>query len=340
MPRSRISIVGGGVAGLTLATTLDPSTYEVVLHEREPGRYGLGTTLGMWPSAQRVLRGLGLGSLLDAASDVSGGAIHDLAGHQLAAPPVPPLRLLGRRGLTEALDRAVPSTVRRVDGHVDDPGGLDADVVVGADGVHSAVRHHTWGAAGATRLTPTLAVRGLVEPGDEPYGEFWGPGALFGITPAPGDNTNWFCAFASDLGPRDVPLDDAVAVARGHFAAAAPPIRSVLDRLRPTTTLAQRIWLAPPLGSYRLGRTVLIGDAAHAMRPNLGHGACDALVDAWTLGRLLNRVGVERGVRGYDRRRLLPSQLSRAGSSLMSAIATTQRFAPARNALLRALPAA
>src|SRR5699024_4465510 len=257
----------------------------------------------------------------------------------LAAPPAgTPLRLVGRTDLMAALDGAVPATVRRVTGRVTDPDSLEADLVVGADGVHSIVRRHGWGAAGTTRLTPTLAVRGLVTPGDEPYGEFWGRGALFGITPVPGDRTNWFCAFDSDLGPRDVPLDRAMAAARDRFAGTAVPIRTVLHRLDPETTLAQRIWLAPPLGCYRLGRTVLIGDAAHAMRPNLGRGACEAMVDAWTLGRLLNRTDIESALRGYGRRRTVLSQLARTGSSMMSAIATTQRFPAARDALLRSLP--
>lgn len=339
MTRPRISIVGGGVAGLTLAATLDPTRYEVVLHEQAPGRFGLRTALGMWPSAQRVLQGLGLRSLLAAGSDVTGGALYDIDGNRLATPPVgTPLRLVGRTDLMAALDGAVPAAVRRTTGRVTDPDGLEAALVVGADGVHSIVRRHGWGAAGTTRLTPTLAVRGLVTPGDEPYGEFWGRGALFGITPVPGDRTNWFCAFASGLGPRDVPLDGAVAAAQERFAATAVPIRTVLHRLEPEATLAQRIWLAPPLGSYRLGRTVLIGDAAHAMRPNLGRGACDAMVDAWTLGRLLNRTDIESALRGYGRRRTVPSQLARAGSSVMSAIATTQRFSTIRDDLLRSLP--
>lgn len=338
MSRARISIIGGGVAGLALAATLDATAYDVTLHEQAPRRYGLATALGIWPSAQRVLRGLGLAPLLDTASEISGGAVHDLTGARLASPPVPPIRLVGRSQLTAALDRTVPATVRRVDTRVDDPRALDADLVVGADGVHSVVRRHVWGAAGSTRLTPTLAVRGLVQPGEEPYGEFWGAGALFGITPVPGGRTNWFCAFASTLGPRDVPLPTAIADARARFTSAAPAIGSVLDRIDPDATVAQRIWLAPALGSYSQGRYVLLGDAAHAMRPNLGHGACDALVDAWTLGRLLNRTGIVRALRGYEWRRVLPTQLARIGSSMMSAVATTTRFEHPRNAMLRSLP--
>lgn len=324
----RIAVVGGGIAGLAVAAGLDPSRHEVTLYEQQPGRHGIGTALGMWPQAQRALRSLHTDAVLDTATEVSGGALHSITGRVLARPPgTQALKLVSRSGLWRALDEAVPESVSRVTARVTEPGDLVADLVVGADGVHSRVRRAVWGPTSASVLTPMLAVRGLVTPSaTDSYGEYWGRGRLFGITPVPGHRTNWFCAFRSALGPREVPVTAGIQAARQRFATDAAAVRAVLDRLDPEQTVAQRIWLAPALRSYRRGRTVLIGDAAHGMAPNLGRGACESLVDAAVLASLLNQ---DRPLgdllRSYDRARVLPSQLARIGSSLMAALAT-RRF--------------
>ena len=70
----------------------------------------------------------------------------------------------------------------------------------------------------------------------------------------------------------------------GEFAG----IGRILMAATPGGTLVQRIWTAPPLERYARDGVVLVGDAAHAMTPNLGRGACEALIDAVTLADLLN----------------------------------------------------
>lgn len=324
----RVAIVGGGIAGLALAAGLDPAHHDVTVYERQPGRHGIGTALGMWPAAQQALRSLGAAGVLATASTVQGGALHSVTGRVIARPPgTQALSLVSRSGLWAALDAAVPDSVERIALQVDDPGDLTADLVVGADGVHSRVRRSIWGSSTASAVSSMLAVRGIVTPsGSDVYGEFWGRGRLFGITPVPGAATNWFCAFGSDLGPHRVALPAAVTAARLRFATDASAINDVLDRLDTQQTIAHRIWIAPALRSYHRGRTVLIGDAAHGMAPNLGRGACESLVDASVLARLLNTGGnLGALLRGYDRARVLPSQLARLGSSLMSRVAT-RRF--------------
>jgi len=321
----RIAIVGAGIAGLALAAGLDPRRHQVVLYEGAPGRHGLGTALGMWPAAQRALRSLDAASVLSTAATVRGGALHRIDGRVLARPPgTQALNLVSRAGLWSSLDAAVPDSVERIAQQVTDPGELDADLVVGADGVHSRVRRAVWGEAAASVATSLLAVRGLVAPAStDGYGEYWGRGRLFGITPVPGERTNWFCAFRSTLGPHAVPLPAALQAARQRFATDAPALTAVLDRIDEGQTLAHRIWIAPALRSYHRGRTVLIGDAAHGMAPNLGRGACESLVDAAVLAPLLNGGGdLDDLLQRYDRSRVPGSQLARFGSSVMARIAT------------------
>jgi 2-polyprenyl-6-methoxyphenol hydroxylase-like FAD-dependent oxidoreductase len=203
----------------------------------------------------------------------------------------------------------VPDSVHRVTGRVDTPDGLDADVVVGADGVHSITRRARWGPGSQARLTPYVAVRGVIDQrSDGRAQEYWGGGGLFGITPSPGDRTNWFASFRAELGPRSVDAGQALELARARYAAYPPLVRDLLASVDPEKTLAQRIWVAPRLRSYVRGRVVLVGDAAHAMTPNLGRGACEALIDAVTLADLLNSRAVPDVLAAYDRRRVAPTQ--------------------------------
>lgn len=353
-PRTRVTVVGGGIAGLALAGFLDPARFEVTVHEPAPERAGVGTALGMWPSAQRALRRLGASAVLDGAARVGEGAVCDVSGRPLVSLGGADRVLLVRRpALLDALEQAVPGSVHRVRSHVtaadlaevfarssaDEP---DAELLVGADGVHSAVRQRLLGAPAASRLTEVLAVRGLVSAlPDVGFGEHWGEGALFGVTPVSPGRLNWFCAYRSELGPRDVDVQLALDDARRRFAAFGPVPRAVLAAASTNDTLAQRISVAPPLRSYvRFGGhgappTVLVGDAAHAMMPNLGRGAGEALVDARVLGEALNTRSVPEALRHYNRQRLVPTQLSRAGSSAMAATAMTRRWAAPRDALLR-----
>ena len=96
----------------------------------------------------------------------------------------------------------------------------------------------------------------------------------------------------------------------------------------------QRVWTTPPLGSYVRGRVALIGDAAHAMTPNLGRGACEALVDAVTLAELLNSRPLEEALAAYNRARHLRTQALRWASSAVMRLALAERGQPTRDALL------
>lgn len=316
MRRRRIAIIGAGIGGLTLASALDGERFEVLLHEAQPERAGTGSALGLWGSARRVLRRLD--ALPDLGERPAEGALRRLDGRQVL-----PLRgggpvLVGRPALLGALERAVPQSVERVTGEVTDPATVDADLVVGADGVRSRVRGQVDPGAADRLGTPWLALRGIAEGRPDPatIGEYWGGGLLFGVAPMPGDRTYWFSTHRSDL---HEPLDLSAALeqARDEFrCAAAEPRRLLAEAGR--DTLATRLWVAPPLRSYARGRYVVIGDAAHAMTPNLGRGACSAIVDAATLASALND---GRDLRAWQLRRVPATQAARLGSAAIMRLA-------------------
>ncbi|CAH0125622.1 FAD-dependent urate hydroxylase [Arthrobacter sp. Bi26] len=164
-------------------------------------------------------------------------------------------------------------------------------------------------------------------------GEYWGRGQLFGIGPAAA-GTNWYAAFRSGARPGSLDVAAALAETRARYAGYSPGILEVLAAAVPQTSLVQRVWTTPPLCSYVRRRVALVGDAAHAMTPNLGRGACEALVDAVTLAELLNTRPVDEALRAYNRARLLRTQALRAASSGVMRLALAERGQPVRDALL------
>lgn len=333
--RRRVAIVGGGIGGLALAAALDPRRFAVTVYEAEPGRAGTGGGLVVWPSAIRALERLGAAKVLrDKGVSVVGG-IHTLEGRLLRGSPDLGLRVVGRPALLAALHAAVPSSVRIEAATIADPGALDADIVVGADGVRSVVRGVIDPARAQRLPTPYVALRGTlteaIAASDE--GEYWGPGALFGIVGVSDAGGYWFSTHRSDL-PEPLEVPDVVDEFRRHLGPGrAPVIERVLATAGPPTS-ATRMWLAPAMRRYVRGRYVVIGDAAHAMTPNLGRGACDAILDATSLADALAAGTLRR----WQARRLPVTQAARVGASLIMRTALLDRGHRTRDQLLHALP--
>jgi 2-polyprenyl-6-methoxyphenol hydroxylase-like FAD-dependent oxidoreductase len=330
-----VSIVGGGIAGLALAACLEQDRFQVTVYEKRPELPTVGTVLAMWPNAQRALARVGILGRARAVSPVLGsGSIRNAAGQPWVTVNGGELFGMSRVDLLGLLDSAVPGTVRRVAVQL---GALPGDegLVVGADGVHSMVRREVWGAGADARLMPCIAVRGTIAAPVNPdeVGEYWGRGDLFGIAASPG-GTNWYASWRSDLGPTGIDVERALDQARRRFAGHAPAIRQVLEAAVPGLSLAQRIWTTPALRSYVRGSAVLVGDAAHAMTPNLGRGACESLVDAVTLADLLNSLPQERALAAYNRQRRLPTRALSLGSAAMMRVALAEGAQPLRDRLL------
>lgn len=322
-----VRIIGGGIAGATLAAALDRPDWSVAVHERDPAASVLDTAFALFPQAMAALRSAGLGPAIETAGiRVDAARILTADDRPLARVPRLGAVMIGRAQLHAVLTAARPATTRLSPAEAVAPEALDADVLVGADGARSTVRSAVWGARSGPRKPALTVIRGVVDADLSAGGvtEYWGERMLVGITPLPGveassgRRTNWFAAFPEQRFSSVADGLDRLRAAARSFPA---PVAEVLAAAESDQTVISGIHVSRPLTSFVRGRTVLIGDAAHAMQPNLGRGACESICDAVALADLLNTHPPAEALGLYARRRRIAPQVIQRVASLASALA-------------------
>jgi 2-polyprenyl-6-methoxyphenol hydroxylase-like FAD-dependent oxidoreductase len=359
-------IVGGGIGGLAAAAGLHRRGWTVRVLERAPEFTEVGAGISLWPNAFTALATLGVPGPGEDRIGVAGG-LRDWRGRwivrmddtDLATRHTGSAVVAHRAELLAALLDRVPAECRmsgtavhgvRLDGRravVSYQGGeLEADLVVGADGMRSAVRASLWrggehtaeppvysGQTAWRMVLPRPAVRDVT--GVRAWAETWGPGGVFGLFPMSGDRVYCYATATVPAGG-----DGGLAELRERFRDWCDPIPRVLAAAAPEHVLRNDIHYLPRLRTYTHGPVVLLGDAAHAMTPNLGQGGCQALEDAATLSVLASGPDLAAALRRYDELRRPRTQelwkRSLQGGRLSHLVPAPARVA--RNAVLRALP--
>jgi 2-polyprenyl-6-methoxyphenol hydroxylase-like FAD-dependent oxidoreductase len=345
-------IVGGGIGGLASALALIKEGWQVEVLERAPEFTEAGAGLSLWPNALRALDALGVGEPVRGLAALEGqGGIRDAAGRWLSRTDTAelerrygPVAMIHRADLLAVLRAAVPAgalhplvtvTGVRPDGTVLHSGGESrADLVVGADGVRSVTRQSVWPDVPGRRYAGYTSWRTVSRPVPvAESSESWGRGERFGYAPLPDGRVYWFAVANAPEGARD----DGLAGLRRRFGGWHDPIPALLQAADPGAVLHHDLYELPPLKTYSSGNVVLVGDAAHAMTPNLGQGACQALEDAVVLGNVMARAN---GLDTYDRQRRPRTQMIARRSRRIGLAA--QWASPAavslRNTALRLLP--
>jgi 2-polyprenyl-6-methoxyphenol hydroxylase-like FAD-dependent oxidoreductase len=355
-------IAGGGIGGLAVAAGLHRRGWRVTVLEQTPGFSVAGAAISLWPNAFRALDAVGVTDGLGSDRLGAAGGLRDWRGRWIvrtdsaaALGHMAAAVVAHRHDLRTALLAHVPEESRmtgvrvrgvRVEGEravVEHDGGeLAADLVVGADGVHSAVRAALWPDAAPPEYAGHVAWR-LVLPRPESltpvWAETWGPGAVFGMFPVGDDRV--YCYGSATAPPGGRSPDTELAELRRRFGDWCEPIPAVLAAATEDMVLRNDIHALPPLPTYVRGPVALLGDAAHAMTPNLGQGGCQALEDAATLAVAVEtQPDLVTALRRYDELRR-PRTQALARKSRMSGAVGHLSWAPARvarNALLRAVP--
>lgn len=314
MPKRHAVVAGAGIAGLTAAIALHRRGWHVTVCERAPELPVTGAGIGLAPNALRALDAIGVDAARAAGSAVpatmglrrwDGGwlvrtATADMAARYGMAPVAVP-----RPAFTAALAAALPPDAIRYGtavSAVDDAAGrptvrteagpdLPADLVVAADGINSPLRRAYFPAHPGLHYIGETAWRTIVDAPDlriPAMSETWGRGERFGVTPLCDGRFYLYATAVVPLGTRSA---DARAELRQRFGAWHEPIPALLDRVRdfaPADVLQNDLYdLAAPLPALHHGRIAWVGDAAHAMAPNLGQGGCQGIEDAVVLAHLL-----------------------------------------------------
>ncbi|WP_422733300.1 FAD-dependent monooxygenase [Micromonospora sp. WMMD558] len=358
-------VVGGGIGGLAAAVALHRHGWRVSVLERAPQLGEVGAGLTLMTNALRALDALGLGDTIrsQGVPDTPGG-LRTSTGRWLSRVDAAEMtRLLGttalgihRAELHRVLRDALPTGALHTGSEVTDvdpdtgevylrgSAGLRADLVVGADGLRSVLRARLWPTTPPPAYAGTTAWRAVTTVARPvPTAISWGRGTEFGMVPIGGDRIYWFAAVTA---PPGLTVPDELAAVRDRFGDWHDPIPALLAATPPESVLRTDLYhLATPLPSYVRGRVALLGDAAHAMTPNLGQGAGQAIEDAVVLGAVCAGVpatGVPEALRAYDRQRRPRSQAIARASYGMGRFGQQLRNPAAiavRNTLMRLVPA-
>ena len=347
------AVVGGGIGGLAAGIALGRAGMSVTVYESAPKIHPLGAGLSIWPNGVSALRALGLDRVVDAPGvSHGGGALRRADGSSLAEfdPAVvvkrygEPLVGLHRGALHRALIEELGDDRLRLGAEVESltDGGLrlsdhteiQADLIVGADGLHSTLRKEIID-DGAPDDSGIVAYRGVSEWNRPvPAGEWWGSESIAGLLPLPEGRIYWYLAHRGDPEPESI---------AGLLDEYDEPLPGVVSAIHKDEVLSHRLYDRDPLAGWSRGNATLLGDAAHPMLPFLGQGACAALEDAVELGKAVARTGdARRAIEDYEAQRV--DRTGRLVKGSRQAAKAALMPSPAgrwlRNALASRVPAA
>jgi len=327
-PDMKVLIIGGGVAGLTLAGLLQRRGFAPRLVERAPAFGKVGYVIVIWPSGSRVLKGLGVyEKLLEEGCQFTNYYISNYKGKVIktytidsVAEKYGPIISIYRPELIDTLLASVNpeyidmnTTVEKIEQGTDTAevhfsNGLSEqyDLVIGCDGVRSKTRGQIFGHIPLTYsgmsgwgfwIDPNLSKPdGIVE--------YWGKGKFIGVWPTKGR----LSVFTSvKMAEKNIdPVDSRIDRIKNCFKKFGGVVPDMLDQLNDPNEIYYDTYNDMQIDGWSKGRVVLVGDSAHAILPNAGAGVSMAMESAAVIAEELCRADskyIEHALKQYETRR-------------------------------------
>ncbi|GCE06923.1 FAD-dependent oxidoreductase [Dictyobacter aurantiacus] len=363
----KILIIGGGISGLAVALALHRTGQDVTVFERSQEIHEVGAGLTIWPNAIRVLEQLGLGEVIPQIGMPAhyrtirtwrGALLSQIEVDAIAGSP---MRLMHRADLQGALLNAlraasVPIVLgARCTGFTQDEESVhasfadgrsaDGDLLIGADGIRSSIRAQLFGTPNI-HYTGYTSWRGIAEVEERyiPLGissETWGVGRRIGLIPLIHGRMYWFAAYTTPEGQgKEQSPEERKQQVQSLFQGWHDPIAPILEATEASRFIRNDVYDIEPLTHWSQGRVVLVGDAAHAMSPNMGQGGCQAIEDAPVLAECLQSGSdLPTSLRAYEeRRKPRTSRVARQSRRIgqLSQVNNPQLYT-VRNVLVKAL---
>lgn len=328
----RVLIAGGGLGGIATALALQLQGIDSVVFERAPQLRDGGAGLHIFTNGMLALAHLGVADQVARVAPAqsvchfatsTGRVIGEYPVGQFVERYGQPTIAISRSQLHGILRDAVTARIvtgAEVTGYTEHAAGVsvhfadgtseDGDLLVGADGVRSAVRAQLLGPQ-PPDYTGYIAWRGhaKIAPEEFPSGTFralFGPGVRFTYYDIAPGVVHWMSVANGPAGGRDEGTpEQTLDMLRARHAGWTAPVERILDATVPESILRGDVVDRKPDSVWGQSRVTLLGDAAHAMSFNIGQGACLAIEDALELAGQLAAPGatITHALRAYEAER-------------------------------------
>lgn len=301
-----ISIIGAGIGGLTLGNILKQHQLNFTIYESASEIKPVGAGIMMAVNAMQIFDQLGLKEKIENA----GNKVHGISITDESLKPITKTSILAleqkynscnvaihraelQKILAENIDQAsikLNHSLNKIEKHenysllFENGNRTDSKIIFGADGIKSRVRNQIL-KTGDIRNAGQKCWRGLLE-FDLPEQfnheafEMWGKGKRFGFVKISEKKVYWYALVNERKHKRYFTLSE-------NFSEFHPLVIQILEATLTENIILNDIIDLSPIPSWYSNNLCLIGDAAHATTPNMGQGACQAIEDAYIIGKLL-----------------------------------------------------
>lgn len=356
----KVAIIGGGIGGLTTALALLKNNLDVTIYESASEIKSVGAGIIMANNAMQVFDKLGIRQKIEKA------------GHKISTITItdPQLKTLSdvqldtferkygvyntaihRADLQMILAEEIGfeniklskrlSKIEKGNGYqltFEDGSFVNTDVVIGADGIKSVVRQQVFN-IGKLRSSKQKCWRGVSEfdwtaKYNHQAVEAWGKGKRFGFVRINDQKVYWYAVINENLVKNPNHLAEL-------FADFNPEVPRMISETPKEKIFVNDIIDLEPIYQWQKDRVCLIGDAAHATTPNMGQGACQAIEDAYILGKLLGEgKSIDEVFRQYEQLRMKKAHYIVNMSSTIGKVSHYENGLAVwlRNTLLKATP--